>query len=54
MEISIVSEIRSLIGSPPVGYEFLEYFASVVVLIFLVCTAYSILKMVFSWIGGGL
>ena len=52
MEINLVDELRSLIGQPPVGYEFLEYIVVAFLLIFVVYSAVSILASIFKWIGG--
>ncbi len=53
MVLDLVSEIRSLIGAPPAGFEFLEYVFLGFLLVFLVCTAFNILASIFRWIGGG-
>lgn len=50
----LIDEIRSLIGSPPAGYEFLEYVFIGFLLVFLVSAAFGILKSIFNWIGGGM
>lgn len=47
-----ISEIRSLIGTPPAGYEFLEYLVVAVFMIFLVDSAVTLIAAVFKWIGG--
>lgn len=52
MQINLVEELRSLIGQPPVGYEFLEYIVVAFLLIFVVYSAVSILAAIFRWIGG--
>ena len=54
MSVSLIDEFRALVGSPPVGYEFLEYVLISFLLVFLVSAAFGILKTVFSWIGGGM
>lgn len=47
-----ISHIRSLIGSPPGGYEWLEYLVVSVLLIFLVDACVTLIAGVFKWIGG--
>lgn len=49
---TFISEIQSLIGAPPVGYEWLEYLVVAVLLIFLVDSAVTLIAAVFKWIGG--
>ena len=47
----MIDILRSLIGSPPVGLEFLEYlFAFVLVAFALLCVAY-IAHLPLEWIG---
>ena len=53
MSVALIAEFRALGGSPPAGYEFLEYVLISFLLVFLVSAAFGILKTVFSWIGGG-
>lgn len=50
--MSLITEIQSLIGVPPTGYEFLEYLLVGVFLLFLVSAAVSIVSAIFKWIGG--
>lgn len=50
----LINEIRALIGSPPSGYEFLEYVFVGFLLVFLVSAAFGILKSIYNWIGGGM
>ena len=47
-----ISEIRRLIGSPPVGYEFLEYLVVALILIFLLDSLITMIAGIFKWIGG--
>lgn len=54
MEINVIDELRALIGAPPAGLEPLEYVVAAVILIFLLTSAYSLIAMVFRWIGGNL
>lgn len=54
MNIDLISEVRALIGVPPVGLEFLEYIYIGFLLIFLVWSAANIVSCVFRWIGGGM
>lgn len=50
--MDFVEEIQKLIGSPPAGYEFLQYIVSACVLLFLVNSAIGLLASIFRWIGG--
>lgn len=49
---AFISEIQSLIGVPPAGYEWLEYLVVAVLLIFLIDSAVTLIAAVFKWIGG--
>lgn len=49
---SLISQLRSLIGTPPAGLEFLEYLFLGFFLIFLVYSAVSVISAVFRWLGG--
>ncbi len=48
----IFDELRALIGSPPPGYEFLEYVIAAVVLILLLQSCITFVSALFNWIGG--
>lgn len=50
---NFISELRALIGSPPIGYEWLEYVFMGVLCIFLCSSIVSLLSALFRWIGGG-
>lgn len=47
-----VTEIQRLIGVPPAGYEWLQYLALVVILIFLLNSLVTMIAGIFKWIGG--
>lgn len=47
-----ISEIQSLIGVPPAGYEFLEYLVVAVLLVFLLDSLVTMIAGIFKWIGG--
>lgn len=47
-----ISEIQALIGVPPAGYEWLQYLALVVILIFLLDSLVTMIAGIFKWIGG--
>lgn len=47
-----ISHIQSLIGAPPVGYEWLEYLVVSVLLIFLIDACVTFVAGIFKWIGG--
>ena len=49
---AFISEIQSLIGSPPAGSEFLEYLVVAVILIFLLDSLITMIAGIFKWIGG--
>lgn len=49
---AFISEIQRLIGSPPAGYEFLEYLVVAVILIFLLDSLVTMIAGIFKWIGG--
>lgn len=48
-----VTEIQSLIGSPPAGYEWLEYLIVSIILLWLLNSCVSFVSAIFRWIGGG-
>lgn len=54
MDVSLIDEVRSLIGAPPAGLEALEYVFLGILLMFLVSSACSLIGMIFKWIGGGI
>lgn len=47
----ILTYLRNLIGSPPSGYEAVEYVVAGVVLVFLVSMAYRMIRSVFGGSG---
>lgn len=47
-----ISEIQSLIGTPPAGFEWLEYLVVSVLLIFLVDCCVTFIAGIFKLIGG--
>lgn len=49
-----VTEIQSLIGAPPAGYEWLEYLICAVILLWLLNACVSFISAIFKWIGGGM
>lgn len=49
----LISELRILLGTPPVGFEFLEYIFAAILLIFLVSSAIGLIASIFRFIGGG-
>ena len=49
---AFISEIQSLIGAPPVGYEWLQYLVVAVLLIFLLDSLVTMIAGIFKWIGG--
>lgn len=49
---AFISEIQALIGVPPAGYEWLQYLAVLVILLFLLDSLVTLLAGIFKWIGG--
>lgn len=49
---AFISEIQSLIGVPPAGYEWLQYMAVLVILLFLLDSLVTLIAGIFKWIGG--
>ena len=49
---AFVNEIQSLIGSPPTGYEWLQYLSLVMILLFLLDAICTFVAAIFKWIGG--
>lgn len=53
-ELSIfITEIRSLIGTPPAGFEWLEYLIVAIILLWLLNACVSFVSGLFKWIGSG-
>lgn len=53
-ESIFVTEIRSLIGAPPAGYEWLEYLIVGLILLWLLNSALSFVSGLMKWIGSGM
>ena len=49
---AFISEIQALIGVPPAGYEWLQYLAALVILLFLLDSLVTMIAGIFKWIGG--
>lgn len=49
---AFVSEIQALIGVPPAGYEWLQYLAVLVILLFVLDSLVTLVAGIFKWIGG--
>lgn len=49
---AFISEIQRLMGSPPAGYEWLQYLVVGVLLIFLLDSLVTMIAGIFKWIGG--
>lgn len=49
-----VTEIRSLIGAPPAGMEWLEYLIISIILLWLLNACVTFISALFRWIGGGM
>lgn len=50
--MSIYEAVLSLVGDVPVGYEILAWIFSAIVLIYLLCSTFSIIGAVVNWISG--
>lgn len=48
-----ISQLRSLIGAPPGGYEWVEYVISAFIVLFLLNCCVSFVAGLFKWIGSG-
>lgn len=49
---AFISEIQTLIGVPPAGYEWLQYLIVAVILLFLLDSLVTMFAGIFKWIGG--
>ena len=49
---AFITEIQSLIGVPPAGYEWLQYLGVLVILLFLLDSLVTMIAGIFRWIGG--
>lgn len=49
---AFITEIQSLIGVPPAGYEWLQYLGVLVILLFLLDSLVTMIAGIFKWIGG--
>lgn len=49
---AIVTDLQSLIGSPPVGCEPLEYIVASAIVLILCQSCISMISGIFRWIGG--
>lgn len=49
----IITQLRSLIGAPPAGYEWVEYVISSFIVLFLLNCCVSFVAGLFKWIGSG-
>ena len=49
---AFISEIQALIGVPPAGYEWLQYLAVLVILLFVLDSLVTLVAGIFKWIGG--
>lgn len=47
-----ITEIRSLIGEPPAGMDWIEYVIVALILLFLINSCVSFVSGIFKWIGG--
>lgn len=50
--MSIYEAVLSLVGAAPAGYDILVWVFSAVLLIYLVCSAFSIVGSLVNWIAG--
>lgn len=49
-----ITEIRSLIGDPPAGMEWLEYLIVSIILLWLLNSALAFVSGLLKWVGGGM
>ena len=55
MDVSVfIMEIRSLIGSPPAGFEWMEYLIVSIILLWLLNSALAFVSGLLKWIGSGM
>lgn len=50
--MSVYQAILDLVGDVPVGYEPIAWIFAAIVLLYLLCSAFSVIASVVSWIGG--
>lgn len=50
--MSIYEALLSLVGDVPVGYEVLAWIMAAIVLLYLLCSVFSIVSCVVNWISG--
>lgn len=50
--VSIYEAILELVGDVPAGYEVLVWVVAAVVLLYLLCSTFSIIVSVLNWIAG--
>lgn len=50
---AFISQLRSLIGSAPDGFEWLEYLVASIILLFLLNACINFVSWLFKWIGSG-
>ena len=50
--MSLYEALLTLVGQPPAGYDIVVWVVAAVVLLYLLCSAFSIVASVISYIGG--
>lgn len=50
--MSVYEAILSLVGPVPAGYEIIVWVMAAIVLLYLLCSVFSILASVVNWIAG--
>lgn len=53
MQETFLQAVREVLGEPLPGFEFVEYVACFIFLMFLVSAVISLIGSVLKWIGGG-
>lgn len=48
-----ILKLRELLGSPPSGYDWLEYLVAAIIVLFLLNCCVSFVAGLFKWIGSG-
>lgn len=47
----LITEVRSLLGAPPAGFETVEYMVAACLLVLLCMSAVGLVSSIFKWVG---
>lgn len=50
--MSIYQAVLELVGPVPAGYEILCWLLAGIILVYLLCSAFSVIASIINWIGG--